>query len=69
MNIPKYPLFSFTIFFDLEDIIFENFKVSENNIISDELGKVLRYCCVHGQSLYGKCKESVKSQIVGAVPY
>jgi hypothetical protein len=33
--------FSFTIFFDLEEIIFENIKISENNIISVELAKVL----------------------------
>ncbi len=36
-NIPKYSLFSFTIFFDLEETIFEN------NIISVELAKVLGY--------------------------
>jgi len=29
-------------FFDLEKIIFENFNISENNIISVELAKVLR---------------------------
>jgi hypothetical protein len=40
-NILKYSLLSFTIFFDLEEIIFENFKISENNIISVELAKVL----------------------------
>jgi hypothetical protein len=28
----------------LEEIIFENFNISENNIISVELAKVLRYC-------------------------
>jgi hypothetical protein len=39
----KYSLFSFTIFFDLEEIIFENFKISENNIYSVELAKVLGY--------------------------
>jgi len=27
----------------LEEIIFENFNISENNIISIELGRVLRY--------------------------
>jgi hypothetical protein len=32
-NIPKYSLFFFTIFFDLEEIIFENFNISQNNII------------------------------------
>jgi hypothetical protein len=30
-------------FFDLEEIIFENFNISENNIISVELAKVLGY--------------------------
>jgi hypothetical protein len=30
--------------FDLEEIIFENFNISENNIISVKLAKVLRYC-------------------------
>jgi hypothetical protein len=34
---------SFTIFCDLEEIIFENFNISENNIISVELAKVLGY--------------------------
>jgi hypothetical protein len=29
------------MFFDLEEIIFENFNISENNIISVELAKVL----------------------------
>jgi hypothetical protein len=39
---PKYSLFYFTISFDLEQIIFENyFSISENNIISVELAKVL----------------------------
>jgi hypothetical protein len=33
---------SFKIFFDLEEIIFKNFNISENNIISAELAKVLR---------------------------
>jgi hypothetical protein len=28
--------------FDLEEIIFENFNISENNIISVELAKVVR---------------------------
>jgi hypothetical protein len=32
-----------TIFFDLEEIFFEFFNISENNIISVELVKVLRY--------------------------
>jgi hypothetical protein len=35
--------FFFTIFFDLEEIIFENFNISENNMISVKLAKVLRY--------------------------
>jgi hypothetical protein len=29
----------------LEEIIFENFNISENNIISVELAKVLGYQC------------------------
>jgi hypothetical protein len=37
----NYSLLSFTIFFDLEEIISENFNISENNIISVELAKVL----------------------------
>jgi len=41
-NIFKYSLFSFKIFFDLEKIILENFNISENDIISVELAKVLR---------------------------
>jgi hypothetical protein len=41
-NIPEYSWFSFTIFFDFEEIIFENFNISENNRISvQELAKVL----------------------------
>ncbi len=36
-NIPQYSLFSFTTFFDLEEIIFESFNIYENNIISVEL--------------------------------
>ncbi len=42
---------SFTIFFDLEEIIFENFNISENNIISVELAKVLGYVA----DILGKC--------------
>jgi len=34
-------------FFDLEEMIFENFNIYENNIISVELAKVLRYCCAN----------------------
>ncbi len=37
----KYSLLSFTIFFDLKEIIFENFNNSKNNMISVELAKVL----------------------------
>ncbi len=40
-NIPKYSLFFFTIFFDLEEMIFENFNIFENNIISVKLAKVV----------------------------
>jgi hypothetical protein len=36
-------IFSFTIFFDLEEIIFEIFNISENNVISVKLAKVLGY--------------------------
>jgi hypothetical protein len=43
MEYHKYSLFSFTIFFDLKEIIFENFNISENNIISVEPANVLRY--------------------------
>jgi hypothetical protein len=39
----KYSLFSFATFFDLEEIIFENFNIYENNMISVKLAKVLRY--------------------------
>jgi len=42
-NIRKYSLLSFTIFSDLEEIKFENFNISENNIISVQLAKVLGY--------------------------
>jgi hypothetical protein len=38
----KYPSFSFTIFLDLGELVFENFIISENNVISLELAKVLR---------------------------
>jgi hypothetical protein len=43
MNISKYLGLSFTIFFDLEEIIFEIFNNSENIIINVELAKVLGY--------------------------
>jgi hypothetical protein len=37
----KYSLLSFTnIILDLEEIIFENFNISENNIINVELARV-----------------------------
>jgi hypothetical protein len=39
----KYSLFSFKIFFDLEEIIFLNVNISENNVISVKLAEVLRY--------------------------
>ncbi len=35
--------FSSQYFFDLEGIVYENFNISENNIISVELAKVLGY--------------------------
>jgi hypothetical protein len=41
-NIPKYSLLSVTIFFDLGEIIFENFNIFKNNIISVELAKAIR---------------------------
>jgi hypothetical protein len=37
----KYSLFSFTIFFDLEETVFENFNISENNKISVKVAKLL----------------------------
>jgi len=43
MYIPKYSLLSFKIFFDLKEIIFESFNISENNIITVKLAKVLGY--------------------------
>jgi hypothetical protein len=41
MDFFKYLLLSFTIFFDLEEIIFEIFNIFKNNIISVEVAKVL----------------------------
>jgi hypothetical protein len=41
VNIRKNSLLSFTIFSDLEEIIFEYFNVSENNIISVKWANVL----------------------------
>jgi hypothetical protein len=35
----KYSIFSFTTFFDLEEMISENFNIFENNIISVKLAK------------------------------
>jgi hypothetical protein len=43
MYIPKYSLLSFKIFFDLKEIIFESFNISENNIITVKLAEVLGY--------------------------
>jgi hypothetical protein len=42
----KYSLLSFTIFFDLEEIIFEIFNNSKKYIISVKLAKVLGYSFV-----------------------
>jgi hypothetical protein len=36
---------NFTIFFDLEEVIFDNFNISENNIISVKLANILGYMC------------------------
>jgi hypothetical protein len=36
---------NFTIFFDLEEVIFEIFNIFENNIISVELANILGYIC------------------------
>jgi hypothetical protein len=47
MNIPKYSQLFFTIFFDLEEIIFENVNISEINIINVELTKVLTRVYIH----------------------
>jgi hypothetical protein len=38
-----FTIFLHNNFFDLEEIFFENFNIFENNIISVELAKVLRY--------------------------
>jgi hypothetical protein len=40
-HIPIYSLFSFTIVFDMEEMISENLNIFENNIISVKLAKVL----------------------------
>jgi hypothetical protein len=37
----EYSLIFFKVFFDLEEIIFENFNNSENNMISAKLVKIL----------------------------
>jgi hypothetical protein len=49
-NILKYSLFSFTIFFDLEKINFQNFNISEYDIISVKLATVLGYYLWFAQS-------------------
>jgi hypothetical protein len=51
MNIHKYSLLSFPIFYDLGEIIFEIFNISENNIISVELAKVLGYLITYQPSI------------------
>jgi len=55
-------------FFDLEEIIFENFIVSENNIISVELAKVLGYLlkfgAIQGRHRLGKRRDSSISSIM-----
>jgi hypothetical protein len=43
----------------LEEIISENFNISENNIISAELAKVLRY------TLYNESKHNILLALVG----
>jgi hypothetical protein len=40
---PKYSLFSFTTFLDLEEVVSESFNILKNNISGVELAKVLRY--------------------------
>jgi hypothetical protein len=48
-NIHNFPSHYFHLFyfnFDLEEIIFENFNISENNIISVQLAKVHVCVCV-----------------------
>jgi hypothetical protein len=42
----KYSLFSFTIFFELEEIIFEIFNICKNNINSVELATPDSFCQV-----------------------
>jgi hypothetical protein len=39
--------FSSQYFFDLEEMIFENFNISENNVINVELAKVLVYSTIN----------------------
>jgi hypothetical protein len=39
MEYSKCSLFSFTIFFDLEKIIFDIFNIAENNIINSQTGQ------------------------------
>jgi hypothetical protein len=47
---PKYSLLSFTTFFDLEKIIFENFNISKHTI-SIKLAKILGYCLCCGDDM------------------
>jgi hypothetical protein len=44
---------SFTIFVDLEEVLFENFNISENNISSVEFAKVLTKVLDHVPSSQG----------------
>jgi hypothetical protein len=65
MNIPKYSLLSsFTIFFDLEKITFEIFNISENNLISVELAKVLGYMILITRIFHGEKKCLIISRIL-----
>jgi hypothetical protein len=48
----------------LEKIIFENFKFSENNIISVELAKVLRYMFTNCKP-FGRQQQKQKKKVVG----
>jgi len=51
-NIPRDSIFSFTIFCDVEKIVFEIFKISKNNIIISKLAKVI--------GLYSICAFNIK---------
>jgi len=48
----------------LEEIIFENFNISENNIINVKLAKVLGYwtCCEGGQKKMGEEEEEEEEE-------